>query len=156
MTGMEREGHFAILDGFPKDVVAVEAIGFIGRNDYEETLIPAIESRVQEEGKVKLLYIMGEAFEGFSAGAAWDDAKLGFLHMGDLARVGVVTDKEWIRIGVKLFAPLVAAGIRVFGLDELDAAKAWIASNHPEEDAGAGAAIDHPVLPLEDKMPPVD
>ncbi len=156
MTGMEREGHFAILDGFPKDVVAFEAIGFIGREDYEETLIPAIRSRVQEEGKVKLLYIMGDAFEGFSAGAAWDDAKLGLLHMGDFARVAVVTDKEWIRIGMKLFAPLVAAEIRVFELDELDAAKAWITSNHPEEDAGNGAAIDHPVLPLEDKMPPAD
>ena len=147
-----RQRAIEILEGFPQDVVAIEAFGHVGRADYEGVLIPAVEERIRAEGKVKLLYIIGDSFAGFSAGAAWDDARLGFLHMGDFARVAVVTDVEWIRMGVKLFAPLLPSPVHVFHLKEAEAAKAWLISD--DVPGGPEAEVSHRIPSLEDRQPP--
>ena len=62
---------FKILDGFPDPVLAVEAHGKVDAQAYETVLIPAIEEKISALGKVKLLYIIGEDFDGFTLGAAW-------------------------------------------------------------------------------------
>ncbi len=150
-----RQRGLEILTGYPADVVAVAAVGHVERSDYEELLIPAVTERIRAEGKVKLLYLIGPHFKGFTTGAAWDDAKLGFLHMGDFARVAVVTDIEWIRLGVRLTAPLMACPVRVFHLAETATARDWICGDEPP-DRGGGPAVDvEQKLPLtEDFMAP--
>ena len=139
----KKQGSIEILDGFPKDVVAIEYRGYIDSDDYEKVLIPEIESRIAQEGKVKLLAIIGKDYEGVSAGAAWDDLKFGLLHLGDFPRIALVTDKKGLRKALKIFAPLMRSEVRVFGLDELDAAREWITRNvppvEPETEAEAEA-----------------
>ncbi|WP_102225569.1 SpoIIAA family protein [Acidimangrovimonas sediminis] len=149
---MNVSGNFEILAGFPADVVAIEARGKITRADYEEVLIPAIARVVAAEGRAKLLYVLGEGFEGLTAGAAWDDAKLGILHMGEFAKVAVVTDVEWIRLGVKMFAPMLRPPVHLFHLSEMEAARSWIRNDHPEPPHVAEVAADHKLPTLEDKM----
>lgn len=149
---MTRQGNFEILGGMPADVLAIEARGKITRADYETVLIPEVTRRTRTQGKVKLLYLLGERFEGYTAGAAWDDAKLGILHLGDFARVAVVTDVDWIRMGVKMFAPMLSAPVHLFHTAELQSAKAWIAEDHPEPAPEKQVAADHKLPTLEDKM----
>lgn len=149
------KGHFEFLDGFPADVVAVEAKGRIEADDYENTLIPEIEARISKEGKVNLLYVLGPDFEGFSAGAAWEDAGLGLRHIGDFARVAVVSDKAWVRGAVRMFAPLVGAEVQAFRMEELDKAKEWITRYRPESEPEPGVEAEYKIPPLEDKIPPV-
>jgi len=147
------EGRFEILDGLPADVVGIKAHGKLTRAAYENELIPLIEARIAKEGKVKLLYVLGEEFEGFTAGAAWEDAKVGLLHLADYARIAVVSYVEWIRLGVKLFAPMLRGPVSVFGAAELEAAKAWIVANDAPEPHDHDVAADHKIPPLEDKGP---
>lgn len=147
------EGRFEVMEGLPEDVVGIVAHGKLTRAAYEGDLIPLIEARIAKEGKVKLLYVLGEAFEGFTAGAAWEDTKVGLLHLADFAKIAVVSDAEWIRMGVKLFAPMLRAPVSVFALDDLDAAKAWICANGAPERHGHDVAADHKIPPLEDKGP---
>lgn len=118
--------HFEVLDGFAADVLAIAAHGRITREDYEKVLIPEFEKTKAAEGKVKMLLICGDDFTGYSPGAVWDDAKFGFLHMRDLAGVAVVTDAEWLRLGIKALAPLIACPVALFHTSETDAAKTWI------------------------------
>ena len=147
--------HMQILDGYPADVLAIKATGEIRREDYETVLIPAVKAKVTAEGRLKLVYILGPEFAGYTAGAMWDDAKLGFLHMGDFARVAVVTDVEWIRAGVKIFAPLMPCPVHVFALSELEATKVWIAeSGAPTEPHEPGVDVTHKMPLTEDMMPP--
>lgn len=147
-----RSGNFDILDGYPADVIAISAKGKITRADYEEVLIPAVERVAREEGKVKLVYVLGPGFEGYTAGAAWDDAKLGLLHMGEFARIAVVTDIEWIRLGVKMFAPMMRCPVRLFHVGETSVAKDWITADHPEPAHEPQVAADRKLPTLEDKM----
>lgn len=143
-----------ILPGYPADVVAVEATGHVTRADYEEVLIPAVLSTAKVEGKAKLLYIIGERYAGLTLGAAWDDAKLGILHMGDFGRVAVVSDVDWIRVGLKMFAPFMSCPVHVFHLAELEAAKDWVTATDPGHPGGPEVDVTHKLPLTEDKMPP--
>jgi len=124
-----RSGRCVVLDGYPDDVVAFRAEGIVTRDDYQETLIPVLEERIGARGKVKLLYWCGPEFKGFSAGAMWDDARFGLTHWGDFSKIAVVSDIEWVRQSVKLFAPLMRAPVRVFHNAEIDDARSWIAED---------------------------
>lgn len=146
------DGSFEVLDGYPEDVVAIAAHGHISRRDYEDVLIPLVEERIRKEGKVKLLYVCANDFEGLSIGAALDDAKLGLLHLGEFARVAVVTDVEWIRGAVSMFAPLMRCPVRLFRQGETEVAKTWLVHDKPEPEGGPQVAADHKLPTLEDKM----
>lgn len=150
----DKTAGFTFEEGLPPDVIAITAHGRITRADYERDLIPRIEARIRQEGKVKLLYEFGADFAGFSAGAAWDDARLGLLHLGDFARLAVVADEEWIRIAVKMFAPLLPCPVRLFHLSERAAAREWICAAEPDRPNEPGVDVTHKIPPLEDKMPP--
>jgi len=145
-------GKFEILQGYPADVVAIAAHGYITRENYEDVLIPLVTETAKAQGKVKLLYVLGEEFEGVSAGAAWDDARLGLLHMDEFARMAVVTDIEWIRLGLKMFAPMMRYPIRVFHLGEREVAKTWLLHDKSEPPQEPQVAADHKLPTLEDKM----
>ncbi len=146
--------HLEILDGYPADVLAVRASGEVRREDYEQVLIPAVAAKVKAAGRIKLLYILGPEFAGMTAGAMFDDAKLGVFHMGDFARVAVVTDVEWIRASIKIFAPLTRSPVHVFSMGKLAAATAWIAeSGAPEAPHKPGVDVTHKLPLSEDKMP---
>ena len=123
------EGEIKVLEGFPQDVVAFELVGRIDSDDYETVLIPEIEARVKQEGKVKVLIVIGKAYKGVSAGAAWEDLKFGLLHLGDFPRIAVVTNRKGLRKALKLFAPLMRSEVGAFRLKDLEKAKAWIADN---------------------------
>ncbi len=124
-----REGRFTVLDGYPDDVVALKAEGRITSADYEETLIPLAEAAIKEHSKVKLLYWCGEDFSGFSAGAAWDDARFGMANMSKFSKLAFVSDVGWMRESVKLFGPLMPAAVQVFDNADIEKAKTWISSD---------------------------
>jgi len=124
-----RSGHFVTLDGYPRNVVAIRAEGTITREDYEEVLIPMVEEKIGILGKIKLLYWCGEEFKGFSAGAMWDDARLGMMYLGDFLKIAVVSDIEWVCKSVKLFAPLVRTSVHVFHNADIEDANRLIAKD---------------------------
>jgi hypothetical protein len=65
-------------------------------------------------------------FEGFTAGAMWDDARFGLMHLGDFLKIAFVTDVEWLRMSMKLFSPLLRMPTQVFHNAEIEDAKRWI------------------------------
>ncbi len=117
-----------LMPDLPEHVVGLSAIGEITGEDYEQILIPAIEERIKRHGKVRVLYHLGPAFTGYTAAAMWDDAKLGFTHRRDFEKVAVVTEVEWCRHAVRLFAPLIPCPVQLFANAELAAAMDWVQS----------------------------
>ncbi|MBS8227022.1 STAS/SEC14 domain-containing protein [Vannielia litorea] len=131
---------FTILPDTPPNVLAVAGHGIIDAAAYEEVLRPALEARLERHDTIRLLYILEEDFEGFTAGAAISDARLGFSHLHDFARIALVTDADWVTHAVRLFAPLIQAPLRCFPLARRREAEAWIA----EADDTAEAQADPP------------
>jgi hypothetical protein len=81
--------------------------------------------------KIRLLYVLGDDFDGYSVGAIWEDAKLGAHSLTAWERAAVVTDVGWIRHLMAAFGWMMPGEIRVFGLDGEDEARAWITEGLP-------------------------
>ncbi len=78
-------------------IVAVKAVGKVTREDYERVIEPVLAEARREGRRLRFLYQMGPEFEGFTAGAAWEDAKLGVRWSRFFAACAVVTDRDGIR-----------------------------------------------------------
>lgn len=113
----------------PERVLAFRAVGRIEAADYETVLTPAIEAAVAEQGKIRLVFELGSAFEGYSAGAAWEDVKLWTPHLTKWERSAVVTDHRWITDAIRVFRVLMPGDVKVFPAGELEAALAWAADD---------------------------
>ena len=122
----DHPGSFEILDDVPGDVLGIRAQGIITAQDYEQTLMPLVEEKLKTHDRLKLLFVLDDAFESYSEAAAWDDMRFGFRHFGDFSKIAIVTDRDWIRHGAKLFGPLIGAEVHIFAGNELDAARSWI------------------------------
>ncbi|HEU4321498.1 MAG TPA: STAS/SEC14 domain-containing protein [Acidimicrobiia bacterium] len=117
-----------ILTDLPEGVIGAKASGTVTADDYESVLIPAVSKATEGDGKAKFLLIFGDEFEGYSADAAMDDAKLGAHHWSDFDKIALVSDHTVYRGLVKGFGFLMPGEVRVFPMSELDAATDWLAS----------------------------
>lgn len=122
----DHPGSFTIIDNLPPDVIGIDARGLITAIDYRETLAPLVDSKLNKNDKLKLLVVAGPYFDGLSAGALWDDARFGLSHITTFSKMALVTDHEWLRHSAKFFGTLMPTEVNVFGIKELDDAKAWI------------------------------
>lgn len=122
----DHPGAITQLDGFPRDVIALRFSGLITSKDYTESLVPLINAASKEHDKLKLLCLLDQYFDGYSAGAMWDDMRFGFSHLTTFAKLALVTDIDWIRKSAKLFGSLMPTEVMVFDVDDLDDASEWI------------------------------
>jgi hypothetical protein len=113
----------SLIEGLPEAVVGVEAHGKVTAEDYEQVLRPAVDAG---GGKVRLLYVLGHDFPDYTAGAAWEDAKLGLGHMRSWERIAIVSDADWLRHAIHGLGWLMPGEVRIFGLAELDDARGWV------------------------------
>ncbi|MCJ7421258.1 STAS/SEC14 domain-containing protein [Sphingomicrobium astaxanthinifaciens] len=119
-------GRIEVIEGLPRDVVAVRLVGLITAEDYRDGLEPLIEAALADRERVKLLVEIGDDFAGFSPGAAVEDLRFGLRHARHVARLALVTDSGWIRAAARLFVPMWDIDSRLFGLAEREAAMAWV------------------------------
>jgi hypothetical protein len=117
-----------VLSDMPDGCIGVEAVGEVKAEDYESVLLPLVESAIDEHQKIRLLYVIGDRFEGYSAGAAWEDTKVGMEHLTKWERCAVATDVDWMRHLMKAFGWMVPGKFKLFALAEIDDAKAWVAA----------------------------
>ncbi|WP_315802401.1 STAS/SEC14 domain-containing protein [Bradyrhizobium sp. SZCCHNS3002] len=115
------------LTNFPDQVLGFRCSGRVTKEDYDKVLAPAVLAGLQANRTLRLYYETGKDFT-LDAGAMWEDFKIGIEHLMRWDRIAVVTDIEWIRTAVRLFAFMMPATTRVFSLSEAAEAHAWIAA----------------------------
>ncbi len=122
-----------IIKGMPENIVAVNASGKVTGEDYDNVLIPVIEEKLKQHVKIRVLYLMGPDFSGFTAGAMWDDAKIGIRHLTAYEKVAVVSDVSWVVNAMKFFSFIIPCPVKIFGNDRLEEAKTWISEELPPD-----------------------
>ncbi len=122
----DHPGAITEMEGFPRDVIALSFSGLITSKDYTDSLVPLIDAAAKEHDKLKLLCVLDQYFDGYSAGAMWDDMRFGFSHLTTFSKLALVTDIDWIRKSAKLFGSLMPTEVMVFDVEDLDDAKNWI------------------------------
>ena len=116
------------LSDVPEGIVGVKAIGKLTRDDYEKVLEPLLDGARREGRRLRFLYQVGPEFEGFTLGAAWEDAKLGLRSLRSLAGCAVVTDRDWIRESTRIVGLLLPCPVQVFTNRDRDKAIEWLGS----------------------------
>lgn len=114
------------IPDLPSNALGFIAKGTVTANDYESTIIPAVEELFSRHSKIRFLYHLGEDFTRFEAAAMWDDTKLGLKHFTGWERMAVVSDIEWIRAAIKIFGFGIPGQVRVFHNSEFAEAIQWI------------------------------
>src|SRR5271166_5821555 len=114
------------IEGFPDNVVALIAKGQVTKKDYEQLVIPKVETALKRHDKIRLYYELGSQFSGIDPGAVWEDLKVGVEHLTRWERMAVVTDVDWIRHMLNAFRFLMPGQMRVFATAQTSEARAWI------------------------------
>ena len=117
------------LKTFPDNVLAFVCHGHVTKADYDEVLVPAVESALKKkQGKVRLYYETAPDFGGIQPGAMWEDFKVGMEHLTRWERFAVVTDVEWIKHTMRFFSFLIPGALKVFPSSEAPQARDWISA----------------------------
>lgn len=102
------------IANLPAGIVGVRATGPVSKADYEQVIEPLFDEARKKGEKIRLLYEFAPDFHGFSAGAAWEDARFGMAAVRQLAGCAVVTDIAWVRDSAKFVAFFLPCPVRVF------------------------------------------
>jgi len=116
------------IEQAPDGVLAFRAVGKIEAADYETVLTPAIEAAIAKHGKIRFVYELGPEYEGYSAGAAWEDMKLWAPHLTKWERCAVVTDHRMMADTIRAFAIIMPGEMKVFPVSGLADALSWAAA----------------------------
>ena len=114
------------LDG--KDMFGFEAKGNITAEDYQTHLLPLFDKARSEGKRIRFLFYLGPEFSGFTAGAGWEDFKLGMHYLRTLERCAIVSDVQWVQLTSRFFGSLIPCPTRVFKNSALQEAKLWLNS----------------------------
>lgn len=118
------------IDGMPAGTIGLRASGKLSKADYTEVLEPALRESV-ESGELRLVFVLS-TFDGLEPGAWIEDLKTGLgawvRNHSAWKRFALVNDVEWVAKAMHAFAWMAPGEVRVFGLDEIDAAREWVAA----------------------------
>lgn len=118
------------IDGMQEGTLGFRATGRVSRDEYRDVLLPRMKAAA-EAGEVRLVFAIGPDFERFEAGALVEDTKVGITlgigHPHAWKRTAIVTDVDWVVHAIHLMGWMTPGELMVTGLDDLEAAKTWVA-----------------------------
>lgn len=121
------------LQNMPPGVDGVRARGTVTKEDYQQVIEPILDDARSHGRRIRFLYHFGPEFQGFTPGAAWEDARVGWHYLRLFERCAIVSDIRWIREASRLVGAMLPCPVKVFGNDGWQEALAWVSA--PTESA---------------------
>ncbi|GAA4313084.1 STAS/SEC14 domain-containing protein [Mucilaginibacter gynuensis] len=115
------------INDMPVHVVGIHAVGKVTREDIDTVLIPHLNNMVEQHGEINYLLVLETDIKNFTAGALWQDIKIGLKHFTKWNKIAVVTDQKGVEQFSNWFRILIPGKSRGFPLERLDEAIKWIA-----------------------------
>lgn len=114
----------------PEGTLGYRLWGRVTRKDYK-AILPRLQEAVDRGAEMRFLCQLGPEWEGMTGGAIWEDVKADvkfelFQH-AKWHRIAVVSDLEWVRRLMELLGRVAPGEVKLFPLEQLDEAKAWVA-----------------------------
>ena len=117
------------LSDLPDGTIGFQFTGQVTTEDYSQVLTPAVEKAIAEFDRVKFLGQFGPGFDGYTLGAAWNDAKVGLRHWSGFERIAIVSDVEWLATAASAAGAIMPCPVEIFELCQLDEAKRWLSES---------------------------
>jgi len=118
------------IEDVPVGTVGFRLDGDLTDADYRDVLTPGLREAAAQ-GEVRLLMVGAEGFDLGSLKARFEEARrdpdLDLGHRKDWRRVAIVADANFmLRRSFPLFARVIPVEMKLFGLGDEAAAKAWL------------------------------
>jgi hypothetical protein len=121
-----------VMDESSGNILGIRATGKLTQADYHDVLGPRIELLLGQFRTLSVLFLMAEAFDSWSPGAALANTVLVLKHRRDFAKVAMVGGPKWEEWRAKKAAsPLMKCEIRTFRIGQLPEAWAWLGATNP-------------------------
>ncbi len=117
---------FMPVENLPAGAIGFIAHGQITTSDRRAVLEPTIADALVR-GRVRLLYVAASDFAGYDQGGLYDDAVFGTRHFTAFDKIAFVAEDGPYYRAVNAMEGLMPARLKVFGVSEVDRAKAWLA-----------------------------
>jgi hypothetical protein len=114
----------------PSNVVGVRAVGQVSKDDFEQTLIPAIDEVVRLYKEINFLMVLETDISNFTYGAWMQDAKMSLKHFGRWNKIAIVTDQKVIEKLAHIFNFISPAEAKGFPVSDVEIAKGWVATSN--------------------------
>jgi len=122
--------HAPIEEGNPHRTLIINVSGKLTEHDYDQ-LIERTNELVAHHGKINMLVELSD-FDGWTAGAAWEDLKYGMEHFSHIERMALIGESIWEK-GMALFIkPFTSAEVRYFDRTDSKAAYNWVDAQEPD------------------------
>lgn len=107
-------------------ILGVRVSGKLTDRDYQDVLIPILETVIKKHGRCRFLCAIDQTFSGMELGAMVDDARFYLKHKNDIEKMALVGGQKWIEVLMKVFVHFVPGDAKTFSGEELQEAWAWI------------------------------
>jgi SpoIIAA-like len=114
-----------LIEGLPDAVVGIEAVGQVEAADYDAVAAPAVKQALEHHPKIRIIHVLDDRFEGYTAGGAWQDAVLGLANARSFDRIAVVTDSASIRRLATIAGWSIPGELQLFSNRDRGQAEAW-------------------------------
>ena len=108
------------------NVFEFQVDGKITKEDFEG-VVEKLDPLIEEYGTVKLIEVV-KNIGTIEPSALWADLKWTPRHIKSFSHIAVVSDEKWIERIAGPLTKFIPGEVRLFHLDELEEARAWIAS----------------------------
>jgi hypothetical protein len=118
------------INDLPKNIVGIHAVGEVTKEDIDTVLIPRLDDLVKRQGEINYLLVLETDAQNFTAGAWFNDVKVGLKHFTKWKKVAVATDQksvEWFTTNI--FKYMIPGEAQGFSLDNLEDAVKWISED---------------------------
>lgn len=117
------------LTDMPEGVSGIRVSGRITGDDIR-SFKPEMDTMLAGD-ELRFVEVIAPGYEGFGKGGLVEDLKQGFgvlfEHHAAFKRIAVVSDMEWVAHTLHALSWMVPGDLKIFGLDDLEAAKEWAA-----------------------------
>jgi hypothetical protein len=115
-----------IIENLPRNVVGIEVSGEVTKEEYDETIVPRIDTLAEQQGEINYLLVIKTDISAFSTGVWWDDFKMAIKHFSKWNKIAIVTDQQGIAKFTDMFSFAHPGEPKSFKLDEYDKAVNWV------------------------------
>jgi hypothetical protein len=98
----------------PENVAGFSATGEVTPEDYKSVIVPIVDKKIANFGKIRLFLHLGPGFKGFTSGAMREDAEMGLKNWEAWEKIAVVTDVDWIRHTVRAFSWIMPGRVKIY------------------------------------------
>jgi hypothetical protein len=102
----------------PDGIDGLRAERKLTKRDCDEVFRPLLQDARRESRRVRLLYEFAPDFRGFTAGAAWEEARVGLNYLSLFERCAIVSEAASLRERAHRVAALVPRPVHVFAARE--------------------------------------